>query len=264
MATDQNNFEQPSAGAADWDASLNSNFAILESGFRAKGQAGEAINTGDIVTVGSDGFSKRFDPNSEDIKPHLLSITALSSGDGANFVAFGSVRSLGVWGGVIPGHEVFVSVLTPGMVVSSFSGANRGVGFAHYEDGFVFQPSASHFPELIEDVTSIDTVNGSLHLFQMDFGRGGWSRRIHMVGSSGDLTELKLYANSLRTDPSLLYSTVSGGVTVIGSFVDQAGFPYYNTDASTYSGKLYGSLTTLSASVASDSVGVTLTMERFR
>jgi hypothetical protein len=264
MATDQNNFEQPSAGAADWDSSLNGNFGILESGFRAKGQAGEDINTGDILTVGSDGFSLRFDPNSEDIKPHLLSLTALSSGDEANFVAFGSVRSLGVWGGVIPGHEVFVSVLTPGMPVSSYSGANRGVGFAHYEDGFVFQPGASHFPEIIEDVTSIDTVNGSLHLFQMDFGRAGWNRRVHMVGDSGDLTELKLYANSSRNDAGLLFSTISGGVTVIGSHLDQAGFPYFNTDPSTYSGLIYGSIKTMSASVASDSIGITITMERFR
>lgn len=264
MATDQNNFEQPSAGAADWDSSINGNFGILESGFRAKGQAGEVVNTGDILTVGSDGFSLRFDPNSEDIKPHLLSLTALSSGDEANFVAFGSVRSLGVWTGVIPGHEVFVSVLTPGMVVSSYSGANRGVGFAHYEDGFVFQPGASHFPELIENVTSIDTVNGSLHLFDMDFGRGGWNRRVHMVGDSGDLTELKLYANSSRTDADLLFSTLSGGVTVVGSHLDQAGFPFFNTDASTYSGLVYGSLMTKSLSVASDFVGVTITMERFK
>jgi len=264
MATDQNNFEQPSAGAADWDTSLNGNFGILESGFRARGQAGEAVNTGDILTVGSDGFSLRYDPNSEDIVPHLLTVSALSSGDEANFISYGSVRSLGIWSNVIPGHDVFVSVLTPGMAVSSYSGANRPVGIAHYEDGFVFDPNRHIFPETITTITSIDTVNGSLHLFQVDVGRAGWNRQVHMVGDSGDLTMLRMFSNSERTDAQLLFSTISGGVTVIGSHIDQLGWPFFNTDPSTYSGLVYGELTTMSLSVASDFVGITLTMERYR
>lgn len=264
MATDQNNFDQPSAGQADWDSSLNGNFSIVEFGYRARGQAGEDVNTGDILTVGSDGFALRYDPNSADIFPHLMTVSALSSGDEAHFVAFGGVRSLGVFGGVIPGHPVYVSVLTPGMVVSSYSGANRNVGRAHYEDGFVFDPNGvAQFPEFGSTTTSIDAVNGSLHLFDMDFGNGGWNRSVNMIGASADLVELTLYANSARSD--LLFQTISGGVTVVGSHLDQAGFPYFNTDASTVSGKLYGTLKVMSlADVASDGVGVTLNMERYR
>lgn len=262
MATDQNNFEQPSAGASDWDASLNSNWGILEQGYRSRAQAGEDIRTGHVVTVGSDGFALMFDPNSEDIKPHLLSLTALSSGDEFYGVAFGAVRSIGVWSGVIPGHDVFVSALTPGLPVSSYSGANRGIGFAHFEDGFVFDPRPQNFPELVERVTSIDCVNGSLHLFTMDFGLDGWNRRIHMVGDSADLVELSFYSNSARSDA--LYLTISGGVTVVGSHIDQAGWPYYNTDANTINGLVYGTLKVMSDSVASDSIGVTITMERYR
>lgn len=264
MATDQQNFDQPTAGQADWDSSLNGNFSIIEFGYRARGQAGENVNTGDVLTVGSDGFALRYDPNSEDIFPHLMTISALSSGDEAHFVAFGSVRSLGVFSNVIPGHPVYVSVLTPGMVVSSYSGANRNVGRAHYEDGFVFDPNGvAQFPEPLSSVTSIDVVVASTHLFTMDFGRAGTSRQVHMVGDSGDLVELKLYANSANTD--LLFSTISGGVTVIGSFLDQAGFPYWNTDPSTITGNVYGTLEVLAAaSVTSDSIGVTLVMERSR
>lgn len=264
MATDQNNLEQPSAGQADWDSSLNGNFGILEFGYRARGQAGEAINTGDILTVGSDGFALRFDPNSQDIFPHLLSQSALSSGDEAHFVAFGAARSLDVWTGVIPGHPVYVSVLTPGMAVSSYSGANRNVGRAHYEDGFVFDPNGvAQFPEKLESVTSIDLVVGSTHQFTMDFGLDGWNKKVHMVGDSGDLVTLQLYANSSQTD--LLYSTISGGVTTVGSFLDQLGWPYFNTDVSTVSGILYGTIEIeAAASVTSDSVGVTFTMERYR
>lgn len=264
MATDQNNFEQPSAGAADWDASLNSNWGILESGYRSRGQAGIEINTGDVVTVGSDGFSLPFDPNSLDSKPHYLSLTALSSGDETHFVAFGSVRSLGIWSNVIPGHDVFVSVLTPGMLVSSYSGANRSVGFSNFEDGLTFNPGASHLPELIISSTQIDAVNGSLHLFQIDPGLDGWNRRILMIGASADLVELHFYTNSSRLAVDAAYLTLSGGVTVVGSHIDQAGWPYYNTDPSTYSGKLYGTLMVMSASVDSDTIDISLHSERFR
>jgi len=264
MATYQNNFVQPSAGASDWDSSLNGNWGILESGYRARGQAGEDINTGEVVTVGSDGFALRFDPNSNDIRPDLLSLTALSSGDEAHFVAFGSVRSLGVWSALIPGHQVFVSVLTPGHLVSSYSGANRSVGFANYEDGLVFNTGPNHLPELIVSSTQIAAVNGSLHLFQVDVGLDGWNRRLHAIGQSADLVEIDFFTNSSRADVDKLYKTVSGGVTVIGSHVDQAGWPYFNTDPSTYSGLLYGTLKVMSDSVASDTIDVSLHFERFR
>lgn len=264
MSTDQNNFDLPTAGQADWDTSLNGNFSIVEFGYRARGQAGEDVNTGDILTVGSDGFALKYDPNSADIFPHLMTISALSSGDEANFVAFGSVRSLGVFTPCIPGHPVYVSVLTPGMVVSSYSGANRNIGRAHYEDGFVFDTNGvSQFPELLESVTSIDAVTGSTHLFEMDFGLAGWNRKVNMIGSSADLVELTFYANSSGTD--LLFDTISGGVTVVGSHLDQAGWPYFNTDPSTVSGKIYGQLEVKSdAAVGSDSIGITITMERYR
>jgi len=266
MATDQQNFDQPTAGQADWDASLNGNFSIIEFGYRARGQAGEAVNTGDILTVGSDGFALRYDPNSADIYPHLMTISALSSGDEAHFVAFGSVRSLGIFTPCIPGHPVYVSPTTPGMIVSSYSGSNRNVGRAHYEDGFVFDPNGvAQFPEVVERVTSIDLVVGSIHLFQFDFGLSGNNRRAHMVGASSDLVDLKFYSNSTAAEPDLLYSTISGGVTTIGSFLDQAGWPYFNTDPSTISGIIYGTLELMAAaSVSSDSVGVTVTMERYR
>lgn len=265
MATDQNNFEQPSAGAADWDSSINGNFGILESGFRARGQVGEAVSTGEVLTIGSDGFMLRFDPNSEDSLPHLLTLSALSSGDEANFVSFGSVRSLAAWAAVIPGHDVFVSVLSPGVLVSSYSGANRSVGVAHYEDGFMFQPNRSSiFPEIINTVTSIDTVNGSLHLFQIDVGRAGWNRNVAIIGDSGDLSMLRMFSNSERTNAQLLFSTISGGVNAISNHLDQAGWPFFNTDPSTYSGLIYGEFTTMSLSVASDFVGITLNMERYR
>ncbi len=264
MATDQQNLSLPSAGQADWDSDLNGNFSIVEFGYRARGQAGADINTGDILTVGSDGFALRFDPNSADSFPHLMTLSALSSGDESNFVAFGSVRSIDVFTPVIPGHPVYVSAESPGMIVSSYSGANRNIGRAHYEDGFIFDPNGvAQFPEKLENITSVDAVNGSLHIFEMDFGLDGWNKKVSMIGASADLVELVFYGNSANTD--LLFQTISGGVTVVGSHLDQAGWPYFNTDVSTINGKIYGTLEIKSlADVDSDGIGVTITMERYR
>ena len=267
MATDQQNLNLPTAGQADWDSDLNGNFSIIEFGYRARGQAGEAVNTGDILTVGSDGFALKFDPNSADIYPHLMTLSALSSGDEANFIAFGSVRSIDVFTPVLPGHPVYVSALTPGMVVSSYSGANRNIGRAHYQDGFVFDPNGvAQFPELLTSVATVtNAIVNSINLFTMDFGLSGTNRRVHMVGASADLVDLKLYSNSTAAAADLIYSTISGGVNVVGSFVDQAGFPYWNTDPSTISGNVYGTLIVMSgAAVTSDTIGVTIAMERYR
>ena len=128
----------------------------------------------------------------------------------------------------------------------------------------MFDPNGvSQFPELLVEVNSVNAVTGSLHLFEMDFGNAGWNRKVNMLGSSADLVELIFYANSAKTD--LLFQTVSGGVTVVNSHLDQAGWPYFNTDASTISGKIYGTLeVTSAAGVGSDGIGVTLTMERYR
>jgi len=266
MATDQQNFDTPTAGQADWDASLNGNFSILEYGHRARGQAGEAVNTGDILTIGSDGFALKYDPNSADIYPHLMTMSALSSGDESHFVAFGSVRSIDVFTPVIPGHPVYVSAASPGMIVSSYSGANRNVGRAHYQDGFVFDPNGvAQFPELMTSVASIDVVVASVHKFSMDFGLAGTNRNISMVGASGDLVDLKFYSSSEQLSTELLYSTISGGVTTIGSFLDQAGWSYFNTDPSTINGMIYGTIEIMAAaSVTSDSIGVTANAERYR
>jgi hypothetical protein len=264
MATDQQNLSLPTAGQADWDSDLNGNFSIIEFGYRARGQAGEDVNTGDILTVGSDGFALKFDPNSEDIYPHLMTLSALSSGDESNFVAFGSVRSIDVFTPVIPGHPVYVSAASPGMVVSSYSGANRNIGRAHYSDGFIFDSNGvPQFPEKLVEIASVDLVVASVHKFSMDFGLSGQNRIVHMVGASGDLVDLKFYSSSEQLTSELLYSTISGGVTTIGSFIDQAGWPYFNTDPSTVNGMIYGTLELMAAaSVTSDSVGITVTMDR--
>lgn len=263
MTTQDQNFSLPTAGQSDWDSALNGNFTIIARGYHVLGTAGLDIETGYIVTVGSDGFYRPYDPNSLDNRPHAYSYKGINSGEQDTFLLRGMVRSLDINTlGAIPGHMVFGSLTTPGMIVASYSGADRPAGVGTYEDGFFFDPGRQLFPEVVTDSANISAVNGSLHLFVMDGGRGGFIRQVIMTGDSSDLTELQLWSNSARTAP--LYETISGGVNVVGSFLDQGGLPFFNTDASTVSGKIYGTLQVMSLSVESDTVGIQVVFERFR
>lgn len=260
--TDQN-ISAPSAGQSDWDTDLNANFTIISRGYHVIGQAGADINTGQIVTVASDGFFRPFDPNSLSNRPHAYAYKGVSSGENDTFLLRGIVRSLDVLTPAVPGENLFGSPSDLGVAVGSYSGADRPVGFGIQEDGFYFSPGEALFPEVVTRSVSVSAVTGSSHLFTMDGGRGGVVRQAIMEGLSADLVELKLWSNSARNTP--LFETISGGVTTIGSFLDQAGFPYWNTDASTINGLIYGTLKVMSdASIGSDTVGVQMVFERYR
>lgn len=262
MSTQDQNFSLPSAGQSDWDSDLNGNFTIIARGQHVLLTSGIDINTGQVVAVTSDGFARLFDPNSLASIPYAFAYKAVSSGEQDTFLLRGMVRSIGVVTPAIPGLAVFVDAGNPGTIASSYSGANRPVGIGLGEDGMFFDPGRNLFPEVIVDSAEISAVNGSLHLFVMDGGLGGFVRQVIMTGDSADLTELQLWSNSARNEA--LYETISGGVNVVGGFLDQAGFPFFNTDASTINGKVYGTLKVMSLSVESDTVGVQVVFERFR
>ena len=263
MSTTDQNFTTPSAGQADWDTDLNANFTIVARGFHKLLTAGTAINTGTIVDVLSSGFALPYDPNSLASRPRAFAYKAVASGEQDTFLLRGLVRSLGITSAAVPGLPFFGAAGGTGYVVSSYSGADRPAGIGVEEDGIYFAPGEALFPETITRSVQVTAVTGSTHYFTMDGGRGGFVRRINCTGASADLTEVKLHANSARSD--LLYETVSGGVSVVGSFIDQAGLPYYNSDTSTLSGLIYGSVQVLSASaVGSDTIDVSLIFERFR
>lgn len=236
---------------------------IIARGFSVLATAGADINTGQIASINSDGFALPYDPNSLDSKPHIFAYKAVSSGEQDTFLLRGIVRSLDVLTPAIIGAEVFGDAATPGNIASSYSGADRNVGFGIYEDGIYFDPGKQIFPELITRSVSIDAVTGSSHLFTMDGGRGGFIRQVIMEGNSADRVELQLWSNSSRAGQ--IFETVSGGVSAVGSFLDQAGLPYFNTDVGTLNGITYGTLQVLSAAaVGSDTVGVQVVFERFR
>ena len=263
MSTTDQNFTTPSAGQADWDTDLNANFTIVARGFHKLLTAGTAINTGAIVDVLSSGFALPYNPNSLTSRPRAFAYKAVASGEQDTFLLRGLVRSLGITSAAVPGLPFFGAADGTGYAVSSYSGADRPAGIGVEEDGVYFNPGEALFPEVIVRSAQIAAVTGSTHYFTMDGGRGGWVRRILSVGASADLTQIQLYSNSARSD--LLYETVSGGVSVVGSFLDQAGLPYFNTDASTLNGLIYGAVQVLSASaVGSDTIDISLTFERFR
>lgn len=264
MSTTDQNFTLPSAGQADWDTDLNANFTIIGRGYHKLFTAGSEIRTGTIVTVSSDGYANAFDPSSLSNTPHAFAYKAVASGEQDTFLLHGVVRSVGVLSGAIPGKPFFSSAITPGVVVASYSAADRSGGIGVEEDGIYFSPGrGGALPEILARSVQVTAVTGSSHFFTMDGGRYGSVRRILATGASADLVELSFYSNSSRAD--LLFQTLSGGVSVVGSFIDQAGLPYYNSDASTLSGLVYGTLEVKSAAaVGSDTIDVSVTFERFR
>lgn len=263
MSTVDQNFTLPSQGQADWDSDLNGDFTILARGFHRLATAGVAINTGQIVSVTSDGYARLYDPNSLDSRPQLFAYKAVASGEQTTFLLRGIVRSLDVLTPAIIGEPVFGSAASPGTIASSYSGADRPCGLGVYEDGIYFDPGKAFLPEVLTRSVSINAVTGSSHFFTMDAGRGGSVRQLVAIGASADLVSITLWTNSARS--TKLYETFSGGISVVGSYIDQAGFPYWNTDASTINGLIYGTLSIVSAAaVGSDTIGLSCMFERFR
>lgn len=223
-------------------------------------QAGVAINSGYVCWMTSGGFMVPFDPNSADIKPLALCLTAPASGAVGNFLFEGTVRSL--YTAFVPGRDYFTSAVTPGLVVASYSAANRKIGVGR-EGGSLFFKPYHMSPEQITQITTITVNPASLHLFTMDVGKSGIVRDLLMKSNSLDKVALLFYSNSARDNK--LYSTISGGVTTVDSFVDRALWPYDNTDASTLSGLIYGKVFADSgAAVASLDLQIKLTVDRFK
>jgi len=263
MSTTDQNFNLPSQGQSDWDSDLNANFTVIGRGYHKLITAGSDINTGTVLTVTSDGYAHHYDPNSLSNIPFAFAYKAISSGEQDTALLHGIVRSLDVLTPAVPGLPVFGSAAGNGYIASSYSGADRPVGIGIEEDGLYFDPGRHLFPEVIVQSAQVAAVTGSTHYFSLDGGRGGFIRRILAVGASADLVEIMFHANTARSDT--IFETLSGGVSVVGSFIDQAGLPYYNSDTSTLNGLIYGTLMVMSdAAVGSDTIDVSVTFERFR
>jgi hypothetical protein len=252
-------FTLQATGTSDWDTALNANFSTLERGFHFVERVGAAVNTGDICRISSGGFMFPASCDVADRGLVGLALVSAASGDSVRFLQHGIVRSLSVFSSGDPGERLFVSALTPGMVARSYSAAYLTAGRRLSGAGFLFEPQ----PFLPENLTKVTTVAGILNTdvdFTLDTGKRGWVRQVIMTGSA-DLVTLSFFSNSART--ARLYETYSGGVTSVGSFLDQAGLPYENTDASTLSGLVYGRLRIMTgANVTSGDIGVTLYVDR--
>ena len=263
--TNDNQLEIQAAGQADWDSGLNANFSILERGYHGVFQAGTSINTGYVCWINSAGYVFPFNPNSEDARPHGLAYTAASSGANISLVLAGIVRSLGVFSPAVPGLDVFVSPVTPGLILSSYSAASRRVGIGVAETGIYFNPGGFPIQETLTRVFSINAVVGSDHLFSLDVGKRGWVREAKMISNSANLVSLKFHSGSTRAGSERLFETVSGGVTTVGSFLDRAGWPFENTETSTLSGLMFGTVRIMSgAAVTSNDLQIRLVVDRWR
>jgi hypothetical protein len=263
MSTDQQGFNQPSHGQADWDTDVNGNFDIIERGYRGKIVAGTNISTGQVLWVNSGRYAFPFNPTSEDVFPHAFAYKAVGSGEEDYVLLSGIVRSLSVLSACVPGRTMFANA--SGAVVGSYSAASRPIGFGLYEDGLYFDPARNVLPEMLTRTFSIDLIEANSNFFSLDVGKRGIVRRLECKGNSADLMDIRFYSGSARVSSELLYQTKSGGVAVYTGFIDQAMFPYRNTEAGTLSGLIFGTLRLpTDATPTSDTVWITLTVERFR
>lgn len=265
MVTDDNQLITQASGTADWDTALNANFNVLERGYHFVERVGVAVNTGHVCRLESDGFMYPVSCDHNQPRQMGLALVSAASGDSVQFLAAGIVRSLEVFSLGNPGEHLFISNSTLGMVARSYSAARIAVGHRMTGRGFFFHPDLDFgLPEKLTRVTTISAVVASNHLFSIDVGKRGWNRRLLMQGSSS-LVTLKFYSGSTRANSELLYETLSGGVTTVGSFLDQAGWPYENTEASTLSGLIFGTLSINSGSnVSTGDIGITAVVDRFK
>ena len=136
-----NPFNTPTSGQGDWDSGLGLNFQALDRGYHATERAGTAINTGQVLWLNSGGFFFPFNPNSADIFPQALTYTAAASGDTLTALVWGIVRSLGINSPAIAGEALYVSPTTPGVIVGSYAGADRQIGWGLTGNGVLFSPA---------------------------------------------------------------------------------------------------------------------------
>lgn len=250
-----NPFELLTSGQADWDSDLIANFQVLERGYHVTERAGQAVASGQILSLNSGGFFLPYNANSASIQPHAMAYTAAASGDSLTALAWGIVRSLGINSPAVPGQMMFSNA--SGFLSAATLGLSVGIGLKGY--GVLFNPgkggvssgTSTYSPSHRVQSVQIAAATNSTHLFTMSLGAGlfGWNRRVRVNGSSMSLVELRFYSDSGRTD--LQYQTQSGGVSAVTSFHDRAGWPV-DTD----SGTVYGSLQCFSMAVSSDTINI--------
>lgn len=186
MADGENQFVYGSAGQADWDTTLNADLSIIEKGYRSLGQAGMTVRTGHVLWMNSGGFFFHFDPNSTSIYPTHFAHIGAASGDSMTPIAWGAVKSLGICSPAVPGQPLFVSMSTPGVVVGSYTAADRQIGWGLPNYGVLFKPTLRK-PALshLTDVNTNGVLDGKVLTWQ-----DASSKWVPVTPSGGGITAI--------------------------------------------------------------------------
>jgi hypothetical protein len=271
-----NELELQDEGGADWDAALRSNFQIQERGFHLKGTAGAGISSGQICLMNSAGFIMPYDSRSLSLRwPHCMAYKNVSSGAEAIFVREGIVRSMAVWSGKLTrGEPVFVAPNSLGFAVSSYPAAAYPAGIALGVDAVYFCPGRDIFPETVTEAQTLANVlmgAASASNFAFSLANKGNVRQLRVVAQSCNAYRVEWWSGSARVGSEQLYATLtlsnalgnSVDVTTL-NYLDQAGFPWFNTDTASPA-LVFGRVTVQSGSqVSSSHFAVTAVVERFR
>jgi hypothetical protein len=268
--TADNQFELIASGQADWDTSLNSNFAIAERGHHVTFQAGSAINSGDTLSMTNSGTVVRYNPGSRDAKCEFISPFAVTSGSNGMFVALGSIRSMTVWSGaILAGRPVYGSINSPGFLVSSFAGHKEQLGIATAVNAVRFDPNRPTFPYQVTETRTVGPiVVGSEGNFEVPIGDRAIVREV-TITSSHNRFKVQFWTNSNRSSSTLEYETLtrswspSSADVTSTYFTDQALFPHKGTDVGC-PWLMHGKITAQSGTgVTSAYALVTIIAERF-
>ncbi len=271
--TPNQQLETGTEGQADWDTLVNGNSQILERGYHIRGSAGATVNSGQVVCVSSNGFILPMDARSLANVPHGVSYRSVASGEVAQFVSEGAISSMGVWSASLRiGQPVFVSPASLGFCVASFAGHGQPVGFATAANAIRVSPGNPNiFPELTTEVATVGPVLvGSYGDFSLSLANRGIAQSIKIISNSGNGYKVQFWSGSARVNSEMLYETLTHS-TAIGSvdvntifFLDQAGFPWFNTDTAS-AALVFGRISVQSgSSVNTATFAVTAMVERFR
>jgi hypothetical protein len=269
--TNDQGLELIASGGADWDTSVNANFAILESGIRVKATAGDTVNSGWVCTLTGSGTVLPLDAKSSAFYPHLMSMSEVASGAEGRFMSHGIVRSMGIWSGFItPGAPVFVAQNSPGLLTSSYAGHGEPCGVALAGTAVRFWPGYPRvFPSLVTEVYTSTILNvGTFVDFAVPIGRRTIVRDL-VARATHDRFKIQFWSSSTRADSQLVYETLTrswspGSADVTSNyFRDGASFPFQSTDVGS-AWLMHGRFTAQSGtSVTTGYISVTVIAERF-
>lgn len=248
MPTQDNQLAILSSGAADWDADLDANFAVIERGYHISEHAGQAISSGQVLALNSGGFFKPYDPTVTSMPPVAYAFTAAASGDSMQALAWGIVRSLDVNSLGAPGKVAYATLsgylttVASGFPVGIFT-TGRGILFnPDHGSGAGGTPGVTKVLSL-SDVDPAGLADGSI--LKWSNASSKFTMQVDSAGGGGTtampLTDVftTTHANGPGWDPSFVSSVTLANSNRNATPLSSSPYNHMMAQPARYSGKRY-------------------------